>query len=411
MPRRPRPAIRCRKRHAPSPASATARQRRSTVVAVDTVVAYPPASPTPLRRRFATPPPPPLRGVEDNPPPAPPPILQPHAVGGGGAERSEAEGGTPPGQSGAVDARHDGRSQADNHPRTHRKPSSPRPPPTSRRPFVIPERRPSAAQDDVSGIHASPPIPAIRCTTRLEPPTAAAVPPPAPLHGRRRIHQRRAPLRRRFATPPPPPLRGVEDSPPPALTPILQPHEVGGRCRAQRGGGGDAAAPSRDGGRPARPPWPGLPPCSRASTARGSPARAGRPPLSRPSAAGGCATSAAVAPPFVIPERRPSAAQEAVSGIHASPAVPRDPVQDGPPASRLAGDAPLRQDLPRLTDPSPSPSPRRSRSAPRGAGRRCARRARGGSWRCPWCGPSGDSRSSTRSCGTARPPGSPAPPC
>ncbi len=42
--------------------------------------------------------------------------------------------------------------------------------------FVIPERRPSGAKDGVSGIHASPSIPAIRYTTRHVPPVVAAAP-------------------------------------------------------------------------------------------------------------------------------------------------------------------------------------------------------------------------------------------
>ncbi len=145
------------------------------------------------------------------------------------------------------------------------------------------------------------PRPAIRCWTGHAPSPLAPSLHRSRRHRRRRILQRRAPLRRRFATPPPPPLRGVEDSPPPALTPILQPHEVGGRCRAQRGGGGDPAAPSRYGRSLARPAWRGLTQCFRASTARrgpARPARPGRPPPSRRSETGGL-----VAPP---PSRRPN---------------------------------------------------------------------------------------------------------
>ena len=43
----------------------------------------------------------------------------------------------------------------------------------------------------------------------------------------------------------PPHFVGMEDRAPAALPPILQPHAVGGRCRAERGGGGDSAGPAR----------------------------------------------------------------------------------------------------------------------------------------------------------------------
>ncbi len=46
--------------------------------------------------------------------------------------------------------------------------------------FVIPERRPSAAKDHVSGIHASPSVPAIRCTTRRATGGRRPLPPPSP---------------------------------------------------------------------------------------------------------------------------------------------------------------------------------------------------------------------------------------
>ncbi len=127
----------------------------------------------PLRRRLATPPPPPLRGVEEARPKRRRPSSNP-TKWGGGAERSEAEGGTPPDQSATMDGRHDGRGQAVHHAPAHRRPEDPTrraAPPT----FVIPERRPSAAQDDVSGIHASPSIPALRCrTTHRSPPFPSA---------------------------------------------------------------------------------------------------------------------------------------------------------------------------------------------------------------------------------------------
>ncbi len=141
--------------------------------------------------------------------------------------------------------------------------SPPPPPPRLRHPGTTSERSEGRRiRDPCLAEHARDPVhdeaPAARSPPRAPHPPAS--PPP---------------LRRRFATPPPPPLRGVEDSPPQAPTPILQPHEVGGRCRAKRGGGGDPDGPVRDGGRSARRTWPGRPSRSRASTARGSnPSRA-----------------------------------------------------------------------------------------------------------------------------------------
>ncbi len=92
--------------------------------------------------------------------------------------------------------------------------------------LVIPERRPSAAQDDVSGIHASPPVPAIRPTTRHVPP-GRRPPPPHP-------------------APPPSLLRAATSAPHfvalederRAAAPILHPHEVGGGAERSEAEGG-----------------------------------------------------------------------------------------------------------------------------------------------------------------------------
>jgi hypothetical protein len=94
--------------------------------------------------------------------------------------------------------------------------------------------------------------------------------------------------------------------------PSSNPTQWGGGAERSEAEGGPRP-PSRDGERSARPAWRGLSPCSRASTARGSPARRtwpDRPPPSRPSAAGGSATAAAVAPPL----RHPGTASERSAG-------------------------------------------------------------------------------------------------
>ncbi len=102
--------------------------------------------------------------------------------------------------------------------------------------FVIPERRPSAAQDAVSGIHASPSIPAIRSTTRRVAPVAAAAPAASSS----------------VAAPPPSSLRDATSAPTSwgggrGATRSAHPPNPrsGGRCRAQRGGGRGHAAPGR----------------------------------------------------------------------------------------------------------------------------------------------------------------------
>ncbi len=192
-----------------------------------------------------------------------------------------------------------------------------------------------------------------------------------PVHDEVRAADRR---RRPSAGPAPRPLPSSRSSPhPPASRPPsvvasrrhLRPHCVGWRtdCHQRRRPSsnptqwgevpsaarrrGDPAAPSRDGERSARRTWRGLPSCSRASAARGSPARPARPdrpPPLRPSAAGCSATSATVAPPlrFVIPERRPSVAQDGVSGIHASPPMPAIRCTTRPPtAGAVPPPAPL----------------------------------------------------------------------
>ncbi len=179
----------------------------------------------PLRRRCATPPPPPLRGVEDSPPQAPPPILQPHEVGEvpsearrrGGPRRTSPRRWTV----GTTDVAR----RSITLPRIDGPKIGAIVAPT----FVIPERRPSAAQDDVSGIHASPPIPAIRSTTRHVPP------------GRRR--GRRILQRRR---PPPSSLRDATSaptawgggSPPKRRRPSSNPTKWGGGAERSEAEGG-----------------------------------------------------------------------------------------------------------------------------------------------------------------------------
>ncbi len=189
----------------------------------------------PLRRRFATPPPPPLRGVEYRLPPAPTPIPQPHAVGGG-AERSEAEGGTPPVRSGTVDVRHGRHGEVRSDFPAHRRAEDQDRSPPLRHPGTASERSAGRRiRDPCLAGHARDPVrDEARAVARSRRSTVVAA-----------SSSVVPPLRRRFATPPPPPLRGVEDRLPPALSPILQPHAVGWRCRAQRGGGG--TPPGRSG--------------------------------------------------------------------------------------------------------------------------------------------------------------------
>jgi hypothetical protein len=105
---------------------------------------------------------------------------------------------------------------------------------------------------------------------------------------------------------------------------------------ARRRGGPRCPEPGRS-KRPARPSWPGLPPCSRASTARGSPAPPGRPPPSRPSAAGRVRDHRRrrVAPPL----RHPGTASKRSAGRRIRDpclaAPPRDPVHDEAAADHL----------------------------------------------------------------------------
>ena len=237
--------------------------------------------------------------------------------------------------------------------------------------FVIPERRPSAAKDDVSGIHASPSTPAIRSATRHAPP---------PRSGRRRPPP---PSSLRDATSAPTSWGGGQEAA--ALPSFLQPHAVGEG--AERSEGVRIRKPFRDVGRKE----PDAPPASRNGFRTAAPRFArfvsgmtrACPRASRLAAL----SHGLLTPAFVIPERRPSAAKDGVSGIHASPSTPaiRSATRHAPPPRSGRRRPPLRR---RFATPPPPPlrgveDKRPQRSRPSSSPTQWGRSGRGPRWARP----------------------------